>query len=44
MTYKKLKWFSFDIPNDIHKVWVKAETYEKAKQRFNKNFPKYKNK
>jgi hypothetical protein len=42
MTYKKLKWFWFNIPNEeTHKIWIKAETFEKARQRFNKNFPKY---
>ena len=42
MTYKRLKWFWFNVTGTrIFKIWIKAETFEKARQRFNKNFPKY---
>ena len=39
MTHKKKKWFPF-YPTEKDKINIKAETYEKAKQRFNKLVPK----
>jgi hypothetical protein len=44
MTHKKkMKPFYFNVPGEEkHLIWIKAETFEKARQRFNKNFPKYK--
>ena len=40
MTHKKKKWFRFKPEGEENDVTIKAETYEKAKQRYNKLMPK----
>ena len=40
MTHKKKKWFIFRPTGEKNKISIKAETYEKAKQRYNKLVPK----
>ena len=40
MTYTKMQWFRSFPNGEKNNVTIKAETYEKAKQRFNKLMPK----
>ena len=40
MIKKKKKWFRFKPTGEKNNITIKAETYEKAKQRFNKLMPR----